>query len=80
MPATAASVFAAHAHTAGEVELMGSWTKPRGIGIDTEPYSAPANLYLYWGSTVNKRFTGVLPTRPPHAALLCTRLPSSLPR
>jgi hypothetical protein len=31
-----------------------------GIGIDQEPYSAPANLYLYWGSTVNKRFTGGL--------------------
>jgi len=40
------------------VSLLGSWTKARGIGIDTEPYSAPSNLWLYWGSTVNKRFTG----------------------
>eukprot|EP00290_Baffinella_frigidus_P006448 CAMPEP_0180135704 /NCGR_PEP_ID=MMETSP0986-20121125/11005_1 /TAXON_ID=697907 /ORGANISM="non described non described, Strain CCMP2293" /LENGTH=504 /DNA_ID=CAMNT_0022076485 /DNA_START=36 /DNA_END=1550 /DNA_ORIENTATION=+ len=39
-------------------ELMGTWTKPTGIGIDQEPYSAPANLWLYWGSTTNHRFTG----------------------
>jgi len=38
--------------------LMGTWTKPHGIGIDKEPYSAPMNLWLYWGSMTNKRFTG----------------------
>jgi len=37
--------------------LMGTWTKPSGIGIDKEPYSAPMNLWLYWGSMTNKRFT-----------------------
>jgi len=39
-------------------ELMGTWTAPKGIGIDKEPYSAPANLWLYWGSSTNRRFTG----------------------
>eukprot|EP00292_Cryptomonas_paramecium_P007633 CAMPEP_0113698686 /NCGR_PEP_ID=MMETSP0038_2-20120614/22855_1 /TAXON_ID=2898 /ORGANISM="Cryptomonas paramecium" /LENGTH=341 /DNA_ID=CAMNT_0000621891 /DNA_START=6 /DNA_END=1027 /DNA_ORIENTATION=- /assembly_acc=CAM_ASM_000170 len=39
-------------------ELIGAWEKPTGIGIDREPESAPSNLYLYWGSTTNRRFTG----------------------
>jgi hypothetical protein len=37
--------------------LMGTWTKQHGIGIDKEPYSAPMNLWLYWGSMTNRRFT-----------------------
>ena len=38
--------------------LMGTWTKQHGIGIDKEPYSAPMNLWLFWGSMTNQRFTG----------------------
>ena len=38
-------------------ELMGTWTKQHGIGIDKEPYSAPMNLWMYWGPMTNKRFT-----------------------
>ena len=37
--------------------LIGTWTKQHGIGIDKEPYSAPMNLWLYWGSMTNRRFT-----------------------
>jgi len=37
--------------------LMGTWTKQHGIGIDKEPYSAPMNLWMYWGPMTNKRFT-----------------------
>lgn len=39
-------------------ELLGTWEEPHGIGIDEEPWSAPRNLWLYWGSTTNRRFTG----------------------
>jgi hypothetical protein len=39
-------------------ELLGTWEEPHGIGIDKEPWSAPMNLWLYWGSTTNRRFTG----------------------
>lgn len=39
-------------------ELLGQWEEPHGIGIDEEPWSAPKNLWLYWGSTTNRRFTG----------------------
>jgi len=46
------------ARSSSSTELMGTWTKPSGIGIDQEPYSAPMNLWLYWGSMTNKRFTG----------------------
>ena len=42
-------------------ELIGTWEKPTGIGIDREPESAPSYLYLYWGSTTNRRFTGDAP-------------------
>ena len=38
--------------------LLGTWEEPHGIGIDEEPYSSPANLWLYWGSTTNRRMTG----------------------
>jgi len=38
-------------------ELVGTWTKQHGIGIDKEPYSAPMNLWMYWGPMTNKRFT-----------------------
>jgi len=40
------------------VELMMTSNVPHGIGIDEEPYSAPMNLWLYWGSMTNRRFTG----------------------
>jgi len=43
---------------AESTELIGTWNAPKGIGIDKEPYSAPANLWLYWGSSTNRRFTG----------------------
>ncbi|EKX51096.1 hypothetical protein GUITHDRAFT_134616 [Guillardia theta CCMP2712] len=42
----------------GPVEDLGTWEQPHGIGIDEEPWSAPANLWLYWGSSTNRRFTG----------------------
>ena len=42
---------------ASSTALIGTWTKPTGIGIDKEPYSAPMNLWLYWGSMTNRRFT-----------------------
>lgn len=42
---------------ADSTALMGTWTKAHGIGIDKEPYSAPANLWMYWGPMTNKRFT-----------------------
>ena len=45
------------AHVAS-TELLGTWEEPHGIGIDQEPWSAPKNLWLYWGSTTNRRFTG----------------------
>ena len=38
--------------------LLGTWEEPHGVGIDEEPYSSPANLWLYWGSTTNRRMTG----------------------
>ena len=38
--------------------LLGTWEEPHGIGIDQEPWSAPKNLWLYWGSTTNRRMTG----------------------
>ncbi|EKX35707.1 hypothetical protein GUITHDRAFT_118092 [Guillardia theta CCMP2712] len=44
--------------SSSSTSLMGTWTKPTGIGIDREPYSAPMNLWLYWGRMTNKRFTG----------------------
>lgn len=28
------------------VALLGTWEHPHGIGIDKEPWSAPANLWL----------------------------------
>jgi len=39
-------------------ELLGTWEVPTGIGIDREPYSAPPTLWLYWGSTTNRRMEG----------------------
>jgi hypothetical protein len=44
--------------TARGTELLGTWEVPSGIGIDREPYSAPPSLWLYWGSTTNRRMEG----------------------
>jgi len=45
-------------HMGSQVALLGTWEEPHGIGIDQEPWSAPKNLWLYWGSTTNRRMTG----------------------
>eukprot|EP00287_Rhodomonas_sp_CCMP768_P002175 CAMPEP_0196737528 /NCGR_PEP_ID=MMETSP1091-20130531/15224_1 /TAXON_ID=302021 /ORGANISM="Rhodomonas sp., Strain CCMP768" /LENGTH=389 /DNA_ID=CAMNT_0042081383 /DNA_START=63 /DNA_END=1229 /DNA_ORIENTATION=- len=56
--ATTSSLSSSELSPSTSTELIGTWSQPKGIGIDKEPYSAPANLWLYWGSSTNRRFTG----------------------